>query len=374
MKPTTKFAVVAALLVVFLGLFSWFAPNGGNRALAVEDIAKAFAAIRTAKCHMTTTGEIEGPDGKTHPISSSCNSMFLAPSRERSEITSKTASGPVHMIMILDMQTGKAVSQLPDQKVAIVMDVKNAPKNRSQGTFEELRQLFIKAEQSPDKDVQPLPKRTIKGVHAQGFRLNNQVGRQTDVWAHPETSRPVYVEITTLNEPKIKMVMTDFEYDVALDKSLFSLEPPEGYTVRDMTIDLSKAKIEALADTLRFCAENSDDLFPKKLRGKEGIDGVLGRVMKEKVEEIKAKHGDESPEMMDSAIEFSSHFGLGLGFLRTLPPKGDWHYAGDGVKLGDADRAIFWYKPTDSKTYEVLYGDLRIVKDVQQNELPKRSE
>ena len=58
----------------------------------------------------------------------------------------------------------------------------------------------------------------------------------------------------------------------------------------------------------------------------------------------------------------------------TLPAKGDWHYAGDGVKLGDAERAIFWYKPKGSKTYEVLYGDLRIVKDVQQKDLPKRSE
>ena len=44
------------------------------------------------------------------------------------------------------------------------------------------------------------------------------------------------------------------------------------------------------------------------------------------------------------------------------------------MKLGDADRAIFWYKPNGSETYEVLYGDLRIVKEVQQKDLPKRSE
>ena len=182
MKPTTKLCVVAALVVAFLGLFSWLAPNGGNRALAVEDVAKAFAAIRTAKCRVTTTGEIEGPDGKMIPISSSGNSMFLAPSRERVETTSKTVAGPIHMIMIFDMQAGKSVNQLPDQKMAIVMDMKNAPKDRSQGTFESLRQLFIEAQQSPDKEVQTLPERTIEGIVAQGFRFGNQAGFQTDVW------------------------------------------------------------------------------------------------------------------------------------------------------------------------------------------------
>ena len=90
MKPTTRIAVVAALMVAFLGLFSWFAPDGGNQALAVEDVAKAFAAIRTARCQTTTTGKMEGPDGKMISISSSGNSMFLAPSRERVETTSKT--------------------------------------------------------------------------------------------------------------------------------------------------------------------------------------------------------------------------------------------------------------------------------------------
>ena len=188
---------------------------------------------------MTTTGEMEGPDGRMISISSTGNSMFLAPSRERVETTTKTIARPVHMIMIFDMQAGKSVNQLPGQKMAIVMDLENSPKSQPQGSFEPLRQLFTKAQQSPDKDVQPLPERTIKGVLAQGFRFGNQSGVQTDVWAHPETACPVYVETTTLNEPKIKTVMTDFEYNIELDESLFSLDPPQGYTVREMTLDLS---------------------------------------------------------------------------------------------------------------------------------------
>ena len=373
MKPTTKLCVVAAWVVAFLGLSSWFAPNGGNQALAFEKVAEAFAAIRTAKCQVTTTGKMEGPDGKVIPISSSGNSMFLAPSRERVETTTETVAGPIHIIIILDLQAGKGVSQLPDQKLAFVMDLKNGPKDQPQGTFEPLRQQFIKAQHSPDKDVQPLPERTIKGVLAQGFRFSNQGGFRTDVWAHPDTSRPVRVETTTLNEPKIKVVMTDFEYDIELDKSLFSLDPPEGYTARDMTVDASKPETQDLADTLRYCAENSDGLFPKILRGQKGIEGVSGRVMVKRMKEIMVEHGADSSEMVDFSLDHASKTSRGNAFLMVLP-KDDWHYAGDGVKLGDTDRAIFWHKPNGSETYEVLYGDLRIVKDVQQKDLPKLPE
>lgn len=373
MKPTTKIAVAAAVVVAFLGLSSWFAPNGGNQALAFEKVAEAFAAIRSAKCQVTTTGKMEGPDGKMISISSSGNSMFLAPSRERVETTTETVAGPIHMTMILDLQAGKGVNQLPDQKLAFVMDLKNGPKDQPQGTFEPLRQQFIKAQQSPDKDVQPLPERMIEGVLAQGFRFNNQGGFQTDVWAHPDTLRPVRVETTTGNEPVIKVVMTDFEYDIELDESLFSLDPPEGYTVREMTVDASKPEIQDLADILRYCAENSDGLFPKKLRGQQGIDGVSGRVMEKIVKEIMVEHGADSSEIVDYSLDHAHKTSRGNAFLMVLP-KDDWHYAGDGVKLGDADRAIFWYKPNGSETYEVLYGDLRTIRDVEQKDLPKLSE
>ena len=49
---------------------------------------------------------------------------------------------------------------------------------------------------------------------------------------------------------------------------------------------------------------------------------------------------------------------------------GEWHYAGKGVKLGDADKAIFWYRPEGSGTYRVIYGDLKAA-DVAPENLPK---
>jgi hypothetical protein len=63
-------------------------------------------------------------------------------------------------------------------------------------------------------------------------------------------------------------------------------------------------------------------------------------------------------------------FGQGLVFIRFFKGEDKWHYAGKGVQLGDADAAIFWYRPKDSETYRVIYGDLT-VEDVTAEDLPE---
>jgi hypothetical protein len=60
----------------------------------------------------------------------------------------------------------------------------------------------------------------------------------------------------------------------------------------------------------------------------------------------------------------------GITFPHRLPPESDWNYTGKDVKFGDADKAIFWYRPQGSDTYRVIYGDLS-VKDVAKENLPK---
>ncbi|MHC4557988.1 MAG: hypothetical protein ACYS80_11870, partial [Planctomycetota bacterium] len=60
---------------------------------------------------------------------------------------------------------------------------------------------------------------------------------------------------------------------------------------------------------------------------------------------------------------------LGKGMLFHMSLK-DRHYAGSGVKVGEADKAIFWYLPEGADTYRVIYGDLS-VKDVAPENLPK---
>ena len=69
-------------------------------------------------------------------------------------------------------------------------------------------------------------------------------------------------------------------------------------------------------------------------------------------------------------IEMAMKMQPGFIFVQLLKAENDWHYVGANVKLGDAKSPVCWYRPDDSKTYRVIYGDLS-VKDVAPEDLPK---
>jgi hypothetical protein len=58
-------------------------------------------------------------------------------------------------------------------------------------------------------------------------------------------------------------------------------------------------------------------------------------------------------------------------FHQIIETRGDdWSYVGAGIKLGDASKPVFWYRPQGAENYRVIYGDLS-VKDVAAENLPK---
>ena len=60
---------------------------------------------------------------------------------------------------------------------------------------------------------------------------------------------------------------------------------------------------------------------------------------------------------------------MGCAFIEQLPQGHDYQYVGEDVRLGDADRAVCWWKPAGSRTYRVVYGDLSI-RDIEPKDLP----
>ena len=95
------------------------------------------------------------------------------------------------------------------------------------------------------------------------------------LWADPKTLLPIRIE-ETMADPEMRIVMTDFQIDIELDKSLFSVDVPKGYTVRETAqFDASKKPIQYLADGLKLAAKCNDGVFPPELRGEHGIDGII---------------------------------------------------------------------------------------------------
>ncbi len=56
-------------------------------------------------------------------------------------------------------------------------------------------------------------------------------------------------------------------------------------------------------------------------------------------------------------------------FVKDHAVENSFRYLGKGVKLGDKDRIVCWYRPKGAKAYRAVYGDLSI-KDVAPEDLP----
>ena len=157
--------------------------------------------------------------------------------------------------------------------------------------------------------------------------------------------------------------MSDFRINVELDESLFSMDVPEGYTVGNTSVDLSKEPTaQDLVKALRLVAESGDGKFPASLRKEDDLFNALLTAIYEKQGEAAARK---------AAVQIAPKIARGIEFLHTqLARESDWHYAGKGVTIDTPDRPICWYRPEASVMYTVIYADLSI-KQVPAGELPK---
>ena len=254
--------------------------------------------------------------------------------------------------------------------------------------FDMVRQLVSEGNSGPGQKIESLGKKEIEGHEAIGFRTQSNLVDET-FWADPETSRLVRVEFDYPGGSG-HGVMNNFRYDMDLDSSLFSLEPPAGYTVDNIEV---KMPVEQdLINTLRIVAEHNDGTFPAALGmtnkqylqamqavSKEEMEKYVKTPETQKImEKLKAQYDKDQAGFMKAWMEvilpvtqkLVQKHQQGMLFYGMLNSRNDSHYAGKDVKLGTPDRPIFWYKPTDTEKYRVIYADLS-VKEVQSEQVPK---
>lgn len=360
-KSYAILTMAASLLIVYLGLSNWM-----DSAVAFADVVEVLNNVRSATWKVTT--QVKTPQNET--VTWTGVGMFLAPSHERTETTAEgTNVEGQKTIQIVDGQKDKVITLVPASKTAMVMDLKNLPPERENPfgkTFLGLQELVAKARKGGAEEVERLGAETMDDRLTEGFRM--KLGAvEVKIWADPLTLLPVRVE--TSAGPEARTVMTDFQVDIDLDESLFSLEVPPDYAVQQAgPIDFSKQPITYLAETLKMAAELNNGVFPPELRGEHGIDGILQR----SAQMLAEKQGTASTDgVLKMAADLGMKLGATFGFLFSLSPEHDWHYAGKGVELNTPDRPIFWYKPQKAgTTYLVLYANLE-VKEAPAEEAPK---
>jgi hypothetical protein len=277
--------------------------------------------------------------------------------------------------MVFDWDKGKSLTLEPSSKKAFVLTMTNMPKGKmsmDKDPLGWLRVLLTDARDKPDFKRESLGEKEIDGRRVAGFRVNAVNGTVISLWGDPKTGLPVCAEVTMGMFNNSKMTLSDFEFNVEMDESLFSTDPPAGYTVQDMgKVDLSPADEKDLIETLRECSLMKKPL-PKKgdnAKGLAALDegglfpdtldlmAIIQIVAEKFVPGMGPKPSDEQMrKMSDAQIRLQR----GVQFAAALPPEADAHYAGKGVRFGEADKPIFWYRPTGAKKYRVIYADLTV--------------
>ena len=227
-SPVSRVAAAVIFVLAVSGVVWWFHAGGARPAYA--DFVKPLLAAKTAR--YKTTNEVIGAVG----TKSTTVVMMLDASRIRSEIDDETPEQPrSQSVIIWDGYQGKTLKLEPKLKLATVTEDLDRPKDKK-SEDEDLsrgwRSSFLYAQNPSDEQSEPLGEKDIDGRHVIGFRLTHH-GMVTDLWGDPKTGLPVRMEETRELMPnvKLKSTMSDFELNVDLDKSLFSVEPPPGYKV-----------------------------------------------------------------------------------------------------------------------------------------------
>ncbi len=268
----------------------------------------------------------------------------------------RTVSGMKGADIIIDFEQQKVLTIDHGKKTAVYIGLAGLPDLKNY--VDMLRDVIARLQSAPDFHVQNQGEQEIQGKNCLVFVVS--AGDETiTIWADAKTALPVRIEQKT---PNMVIACDNLKFDVAFDESLFSMDAPAGYVVQDAGgIDFSKSSEDDFTESLRIWAQIIEGgQFPESINLEDMVN--IGP---------KFERGLKRANLTDEQIqEVAMKFGQGLVFIRFFKGQGKWHYAGAGVKLGDATKPIFWYQPKDSATWRVIYGDLH-VEDVQEQDLPK---
>ena len=265
----------------------------------------------------------------------------------------RTLSNIPNVIQIIDLESATMLALDDKEKTAIYVDMQGPLVEGSRIYVEFLQKVVVKLQDNYEE----LGEQEIDGQKAIGFAARGPDNEEVKIWADPKTALPVRVE---LRIGQFFAIMKNFQFDVPIKDSLVSMEVPPGYALQETEFDLSKATEQDFIEGLRIWTRVYDGRFPEAL----STEFIMKQVpmFSEKLDQLNLPE-EETGRMMMTFVR-------GMLFLQILERQISFQYAGNGVKLGEADKAIFWYQPEGSKTWRVIYGDLS-VKDVAQENLPK---
>jgi hypothetical protein len=333
----TRLAVAAAIVVaMLLGLHYLGGPPMGAT-IAWADVLENIEAARTIMYRH------EFESGETREVATV---RIMEPYLRRSDIIEGSGT---YNVAILDTLKCKCITFHPRTKTAVIGN-EEGPGFQIR-TYEELKRDL---RDGTEKDLGHVK---LNGRDTVCFEIHGDSGKTT-VWADPDTALPIQIE-TLSDEGRTRSLRSDIRFDIELDEQLF--RPPADYCILDLETQVMTTPFEL---TEKHLIEGLA-VYPKYLGGKFRTRYIGGRPL---TDEVRKKCFAEIQRLKWSDEE-AHQSTLGCTFIEQLPEGSDYQYVGEDVQLGDATKAVCWYKPEGSTTYRVVYGDLS-VRDVAPADLP----
>ena len=142
------------------------------------------------------------------------------------------------------------------------------------------------------------------------------------------------------------------KFDLPMEEEIFSMEVPAGYTVQEpVALDLQAGTEENFIKGLGLIAEKLNyGRFPDDVSYDYFYKWITGGPV---LSQFNAMSKEENVAISLELTKF-------MFFTIFFPGEGEWTYRGKGVRLGETETPIFWYRPKESETYRVIYGDLHV--------------
>ena len=216
----TKMAAAVVIIIAVLAGLNQLGDSNAAWAAAVERLNTA----RTMTYTVTMYRQLENVPSITIRM----DVAFKKPGHIRVEVTEGS------FVWIINQRLRKVLVVKPLKKEFTEIDI---PPNVVLG-FAQQPQIVEQLRTLPDQADEDLGEQNIDGRMLRGYRAT-EYGVTKILWIDPETMDLVRAEINVADTPGLRLVITDFQFDVELDESLFSLTPPEGYTREKTSRDAS---------------------------------------------------------------------------------------------------------------------------------------